>query len=157
MNQPDRFEDDFSSRYDFAEEFLVVCPKCTSKAQVVPSVEWHSRNLHKVERKVICSNCGFWDTKQPENGIMLYEDRDWFFELPLYYTMETSQGTLCAYNDRHLDYLEDFVSAKIRARSELSDSGWRNKSQISRLPKWVKLAKNRKLIIAAIKKVRAKC
>lgn len=157
MSKPKRFEDDFSSRYDFAEEFFVVCPKCSAQAKVIPSVEWRSSDQHKAERKVICSSCHFWDTKKPENGIMLSTDRDWFFGLPLYYAIETSQGTFYAYNDRHLDYLEDFVSAKVRTRSKSKDSGWSNQSQISRLPKWVKLAKNRELIIAAIKKVRAKC
>ncbi len=157
MTSRSEFVDDFSSRYDFADEFLVVCPKCTSKAKVVPSVPWISGNLHKVERKLVCSNCGYFDQKQPENGIMMHADKDWFFHQPLFYTIETSQGILYAYNDKHLDFLESFISAQLRSREVRDEGGWSNKSQISRLPKWVKLAKNRDLIINEIKKVRSRC
>jgi hypothetical protein len=155
MGTSPSFEDDFSNRYDFADEFVVLCPKCSGKAKVVPAVNWTASELHSVKRKLVCENCSYWDSKMPDDGIMMHADKDWFFHLPLYYTVETSQGVLCAYNEKHLDFLEAFISAKIRSR-EKSESGWSNRSQISRLPKWAKLAKNRELLVAAIKKIRKK-
>jgi hypothetical protein len=156
MSSEPEFKDDFSSRYDYADEFVVVCPKCSGKAKVIPAVKWTASELHSVERKVVCEHCSYWNTKTPDNGIAMYADRDWFFHLPLYYTVETNQGTLCAYNEKHLDFLESFISAKVRSRSQSESSGWSNRSQISRLPKWAKLAKNRVALVAAIKKLKNK-
>jgi hypothetical protein len=49
----------------------------------------------------------------------------------------------------NLQYLEDFVSAKHRQRDP--DVGtWMNNSLVSRLPKWLKAAKNRDQILKVI-------
>ena len=49
----------------------------------------------------------------------------------------------------NLQYLQDFVSAKHRQRNPDSDT-WMNSSLASRLPKWLKAAKNREKILKAI-------
>lgn len=156
MRTSEKFTDDFKSRYSFADEFLVVCPKCSGKAKVVPAVPWTSKKLFNTMRKLVCNNCCFYQQKLPGPAIAMHVDRDWFFKLPLYYVIETSQGNLYAYNDNHLKYIEEFVSAKVRIRRKSDEYGWPNKSQASRLPKWVKLAKNRLKVLAAIKKLREK-
>ena len=79
---------------------------------------------------------------------------DCYFNLPLFYSISTSQGNLYAYNEPHLEYLESFISATIRKRTPSKEYGWSNQSQISRLPRWVKLAKNRAKLLKAIKKLR---
>jgi hypothetical protein len=51
---------------------------------------------------------------------------------------------LWAYNAEHLDFLEEYVRASIREREPN-----RNASLASRLPAWLKSAKNREAVLAA--------
>ena len=51
---------------------------------------------------------------------------------------------LWAYNDRHLDFLQRFVSATLRERRPV------HSSLVSRLPDWVKAAKNRAAVKTAL-------
>ena len=148
-----KFTDSFKHRYYFANEFIVVCPKCLGKAKVVPSVPWSSKKLFSIKRKLICNHCGFYKEQKPTKIIEMYADKDWFFGLPLFYTIKGKQGNLYAYNDDHLDYLKQFISAKLRTRKCSEKYGWSNGSQISRLPKWVKLAKNRTKLLKDIEKL----
>jgi hypothetical protein len=151
-----RFKDNFKTRYYFAHEFLVVCPKCSSKAKVLPSVPWSSKRLFSTKRRLICTHCGFYKEQKPNRVIQMYGDRDWVFGLPLFYTICVKDGTLYAYNDEHLDYLKQFISAKLRTRDYSNSYSYSNRSQISRLPKWVKLAKNRNNLLKAIEKFEKK-
>jgi hypothetical protein len=57
---------------------------------------------------------------------------------------------LWAYNTRHLRFLADYVSATVRARTPN-----RNASLVSRLPAWLKKAKNRTAVLKAIKRLEA--
>lgn len=156
MKNSQVFRDDFKSRYSFADEFIVVCPRCLSRAKVVPSVPWTSKNLFGTKRKLICGSCGYNQEKLPARAIALHADRDWFFGEPLYYAIVTPYGNLYAYNDEHLNYLEEIIQAKMRTRRRSEEFGWSNRSQLSRLPHWAKLQKNRPKILAAIKKLREK-
>jgi hypothetical protein len=51
---------------------------------------------------------------------------------------------------------ESFVGAKHRERTRDPESGWRNKSLASRVPKWIQLAKNRAALLQAITKLKEK-
>jgi len=50
---------------------------------------------------------------------------------------------LWAYNERHPEFLEAFVDARLRERIRDDEHGSSNRSLASRLPSWVKAAKNR--------------
>jgi hypothetical protein len=54
---------------------------------------------------------------------------------------------LWAYNAKHLDFLEGFVTAELR-------EAYPNQTLASRLPEWMKLAKNREEILKCIRKLR---
>ena len=56
--------------------------------------------------------------------------------------------TLWAYNPKHLDFLRSYVEAKVRERVPNA-----NASLASRLPKWLKLARNRRSALAALDKL----
>lgn len=144
------FNEDRLTRWDFADEFVVICPRCRLQARVKakqPTTD--PTTLYQL----LCPDCGLNQSKTASPAWHCHADRDWVFGLPLYYTICTAQGQLCAFNEAHLQYIEDFVSAKNRLRRQ-DTHGWANQSQISRLPKWVKLAKNRALILARIRKLR---
>jgi hypothetical protein len=73
------------------------------------------------------------------------------FGQPLLFVDEGRHGCLWAYNLNHLDELRRYVAATLRERS--SDAG--NKSMASRLPAWIKLAKNRASILKRIERLAA--
>ena len=154
MNDLEKFTDNFKSRYSFSNEFIVICPKCSKKAKVIPLRPFNSEKVFYVERKFICTHCGLHKQVKPKKVLELAVDVDWFFKLPLFYSIKISDGCLYAYNDTHLEYLEQFISAKIRTRIHSAEYGWSNRSQISRLPKWVKLSKNRNKLLKAIAKLK---
>jgi hypothetical protein len=60
------------------------------------------------------------------------------------------------YNRDHLDFIERLVAAKQRERRIAAMYGWSNRSLASRLPRWVKLAKNRDAVLTAIRRMRAR-
>jgi hypothetical protein len=64
----------------------------------------------------------------------------------------TRHGVLVAWNEAHLDYLESYIAGHLR-REQVGD-GVRNRSVLSRLPAWVKSAKNRDELIKAIARLR---
>jgi len=73
------------------------------------------------------------------------------FGQPLLFVDEGRHGCLWAYNLNHLDELRRYVAATLRERS--SDAG--NKSMASRLPAWIKSAKNRASVLKRIKRLAA--
>ena len=131
---------------------LVVCPTCGSKAFVVPSSE------EETGVKVVCHACGFskeadgrvrsfaWHAENPSDG---------YFGFDLWLQTRCLGHSLWAFNRRHLDVLEDYVSASLRER-ERDERGWRNASLASRLPKWMTSASNRDEVLAAIRALREK-
>lgn len=155
-----RFLDTGTKIYDFYEEFLVVCPKCEKLAKVIiDEAEFEklpTRKLLKFRsqyfgpRKLICLSCvhrDFWKGNQIVTGTSV----DWYFRLPLWLQISCCGETLWAYNLSHLEMLEDYVSAKLRERTKKGRSSF-----LSKLPNWLKSAKNRDEILKAIGKLRGK-
>lgn len=68
------------------------------------------------------------------------------FGLKLYLTAQTRLGNLYVHNPEHLQVLKSFVQADLRERTQ--NTG--NSSYFSRLPAWIKSARNRKEILKAI-------
>ena len=147
-----KFSDNGITIYDFNDEFLVVCPRCASMARVIP-VEIKSEKLNNrlfAPRKLICLSCVHRDIFNGRS-IGIGASVDWYFRLPLWLQISCCGETLWAYNLKHLEYLEKYVAAKIKARTPNT-----NKSMASRLPGWIKSAKNRAEILKAIAKLRGK-
>jgi hypothetical protein len=161
----ERFYDKGERIYDFGDEFLIVCPKCALMAKVIPveASEMLSR------RKLICSNCGynkptnvrentvigarveFSSHKNTESYIVIGGAFDWYFREPLWLQTECSGETLWAYNKTHLEFIENYVGSLLRERMPNI-----NKSLASRLPQWIKSAKNRDQILKAIANLKEK-
>ena len=83
-------------------------------------------------------------------------DADWLpFGARLWLETECCGGKrLWALNERHLDYLADYVSETQREREFPSPPGDRQLAY--KLPKWMKLAKNREEILRAVDRLRTK-
>lgn len=151
-----RFKENREHRLDISipeedDPTLVYCPKCKSKSFVFPHGE------SKV--KFSCLNCAYTKIKSTS-----YRSFDWYAENPTdsYFGFDLWLKTGCvgeslwAFNKRHLRFLESYVSANIRERERHDEWGWHNSSLASRLPKWLKSAKNRESILKAINELKVK-
>jgi hypothetical protein len=74
-------------------------------------------------------------------------------QLPLWLQTDCCGHTLWSYNDKHLSFIEAYVSAELRERSA-DEYGWSNRSLASRLPQWIKSGKHRDQILKAISKMK---
>ena len=70
------------------------------------------------------------------------------FGLPLQLTTDTKHGVVWAYNMKHVAELSAYVKAKLRIRQNSA-----HRALLSRLPKWMKLAKHRDEIAKALDKI----
>lgn len=70
------------------------------------------------------------------------------FGLPLLLVEATRTGTLWVYNLRHLRALRAYVEASLRTHGPVS-----NRSMFSRLPAWMKLARNRTLVLRHLQRL----
>lgn len=128
---------------------LIHCPKCRLKAAVT---------LYNEEARLSCPSCSYNQAKLTEQRTFFWgaeNPTDSYFGADLWLQTDCAGESLWAFNKRHLEYLEDFVSAKHRQRNPDNET-WMNSSLASRLPKWIKLAKNRTQILKAIGDLRAK-
>ena len=153
----DRFKDDGRRLRDELELILVVCPRCGEPAEISPLSSGAQPRTSEFEPRLLaCTGCHHTDQKQIHavatattvSGTWV----DPYFGLPIYLQRWTRLGVLFAYNRDHLEWLARFVAAGLRER----DMGppWDNKSMASRLPHWIKVAKNRSTVLRAIEKLR---
>jgi len=153
MPQQERFTDDKLTLADFLDEILVVCPRCAERASVKP--EPGGNGTMFAPRRLICGSCGL--TRRVKKGTVTLGargiPRDAYFGEPLWLRASWGRKTLWAYNARHLAYIEAFVRAGLRAHSR-TNPACSNCSLISRLPRWMKEAANRKQILGMVAKLR---
>ncbi len=130
---------------------LVVCPTCDGKSSVTPYGE--------DQVKCTCFSCGYTAvTLSSDRAFYWYSENptDSYFGFDLWLQTNCSGNSLWAFNLRHLELLESYVGAALRERKRDEYWGWSNSSLASRLPKWLKSAKNREVIFKAINELKAK-
>ncbi|MCC2668904.1 MAG: hypothetical protein K0Q72_1375 [Armatimonadetes bacterium] len=146
-----RFRDERQTIYDFTDEFLVVCPNCRACAKVIPRDPGEPALF--TPRRLVCSACAHirdWasDAVRSADGV------DWYFHLPLWLSTPCCGEVLWAHNWRHLQLVEDYVGALLREHIRPPGYGWSNRSLANRLPRWMKVAKNRAEVLEAITRLR---
>lgn len=146
-----RFRDPQLSLHDLSAFFLVECPRCQACARVEPGADGRYR--------LSCGACGHGEFAiEPRPSALLGGPFDAYFQQPLWLATPCCGECLWAYNEPHLDLLEAYVAAKLRERSRVVQpaTAQRNKTLVSRLPTWLKLARNRAAVLAAIAQLRAR-
>jgi len=153
-----RFEDTREHRFSIGtptteDPTLVVCPKCNEMAKILLS---QSQPELGYAVKVICNTCGY--TKEKETTHRSFDwygedPTDSFFGFSLWLKTSCCGHSLWAFNIRHLDLLQNYVSAELRERKQ-DENGCKNSSIASRLPAWIKSSKNRKKLSTALIKLR---
>ena len=137
---------------EFADEFLVACPRCSKKAKVLlaANAEFNPVNHLFKSRKLVCTNCAHIEMWQKKT-VFAGGNYDWYFRYPLWLQISCGGEIIWAYNLKHLEVLENYVAAKLRERTKKGRNSF-----LSKLPKWIKSAGNRAEILKAIKKLKEK-
>jgi len=129
-----RFQDDGKYLSEFLSYRIVQCPECTHPLKLTLTTAIH------------CSKCSYLkinDNTDLGNNLYLFE------ELKDYIQIRCCGELLWSANFEHLDFIEKYVSSKLRERKPNV-----NRSLASRLPNWIKDKKNRDDILKAIQKFR---
>ncbi len=142
-----RASDEGQSVSAFINHVLVRCPRCSGRAVV------RSDGIEEQPR-LACSGCGF-SQEGEAGGYEVGTPHDPYFGIPLWLQTPCCGHILWARNIEHLDWLDRYVSAKLRERYEIPNrEGIRNRRMASRLPKWMTSAKNRERVLRAIASLR---
>lgn len=154
----ERFVDRGERLCCFAGEILVRCPRCDGQASIVsdPAAEGHGHLW--VRRRLVCRGCGrtdAWEAPRIPGSAGRSLPRftgpgDPYFGLPLWLSMGCRGRLLWAYNAEHLELLESYASAGLRERGLVSGS----MSMVERLPKWIKIARNRTEVVRVIRRMK---
>lgn len=135
-----RFEDHHQEISDFTDEVLIVCPNCQKMAKVF--------NPDGVPR-LVCTSCGLNKTGKSGGAQTFGKPQDPWFQEELFLQTQCSGEVLFAYNLKHLSLIRNYVESSLRERNR-EDLSYKNRSIVSRLPGWIKSAKNREEILHEI-------
>jgi hypothetical protein len=137
----------------FMDRLLVDCPACGGLAVITveedkgtEGIGWGSER-HHAARQLTCTAC-FHQRRAARQAL-----GEPTMGLPLRLRGESRYGNLFALNEAHLGYIEDYVRDALR-RETVEPGGIRNQSIASRLPHWVKAAKNREDVLKLIERMR---
>lgn len=128
------------------------CSNCFEK------YDFESQQLkEKPEKyKAKCPHCNFQEEWKPKIKEVLQKSeavnglvKEQYYDLPLWFQKEVNGEVLWGYNQDHIAYMEKYIKANLRERNNKGSS---NGTMISRLPKFVKEAKNREKLLKIIEK-----
>ncbi|BCJ47086.1 hypothetical protein GCM10010168_83070 [Actinoplanes ianthinogenes] len=140
----------------------VVCPRCAARARVITPPGAGAPLVAGVDaqvildaaaaadrlRRLVCSACGYTRTASPPTSSPSRGGPvDPFFRQPLFLTTRVRGHHLWAYHRPHLDLLTRFIAAGLRERGP---GGGCVMSLLERLPPWMKSARNRDDLLAAL-------
>ncbi len=160
------FTDSGQTLANFVETIYVRCPKCNKRAHVIRIPDDEEEILAETSsrqgspsfrrsfspRKLSCLHCGYTSIWQG-NGLRRDGPYDWYFQLPLWLQTPCCGDILWAFNEEHLSFLERYVTAKQRIKY-YAEGQIRNGTMASRLPTWMKSAKNRDQVLKGISRLK---
>jgi hypothetical protein len=126
---------------------LIRCPHC-HKCALIRSTSY-SDSKRKWTADCFCSHCvKEWPFRPGGHAI---HDSQPHRYIPLWLQTNCCEEILWAFNQKHLEFLEKYVSQALRKRPHNF-----NGSLQSRLPKWILSAKNREAVLRGIKCLKVK-
>jgi len=158
----ERFRDYTTALSVFEREVWVQCPQCQRSARsqcLDQSLTWRitcchcaytriaSRQSQKMQPMPWWKN-GWWGEVRKYSGAI-----DPLFGLPLWLQVPCCGEVLWAYNAAHLDFLAQYIQATLRERQGRMGN---HHAIAVRLPRWLKLAKNRDALFQGIQRLKAK-
>jgi hypothetical protein len=145
MPQQYRFQDENLLLSDFYQEVAVVCPTCAKKA--IAKVNFETKTA-----RLFCLHCGC--NKETTTAIKygtINTAANQYFQAELWLQAPFKNDVFWAYNDKHLDYLERYISATIREHKDRTGF-----TLLEKLPKFYHEAKNRESLLKIIAKLKSK-
>lgn len=164
----------FESQLYYNDKRVLECKNCYYSLKDVPlkykayvdsyccnnvdKIKFESQLLNEKPDKIkikctVCNETKEFKPKIEEVSFVFAWDRsvvrEGFFNAELWYQNGFGKGFFWAYNLEHINYLERYIKADLRERN---NNGSYNGTMISRLPKFVKAAKNRERLLKIIKK-----
>lgn len=145
---PPRFFDNGDCLCAYSDPIVINCPQCGRPGLMIIKSS-RERELHgsRSTRSFACRSCGHTFEWAPHT--IIHSVSDWNKQLPLFFQIHCCNKTLWAFNERHLAYIENYVIAGLRERIPST-----NNSLASRLPQWIKIAKNRNAILKTTRRLR---
>jgi hypothetical protein len=149
MDKESRFHDQNKVVSDFYQEVWVVCPTCDKKAVAKADYKGKCATL-------LCEYCGYNKCATTEIyffGIKSHATTaaHFYFRATLWLQHPFKSDVFWAYNGQHLNYLEEYIIAKLREHRDR-----KHFTLLEKLPKFYHEAKNRKALLAIIKLLRKK-
>ncbi|MHC1777594.1 MAG: hypothetical protein AB9834_19505 [Lentimicrobium sp.] len=147
--EPSRFNDQNYRLSDFQDEVWVVCPNCRQKAI--------ARNYPELQTaRLLCTSCGFsrsCSTTHTVAGVAatVRQAAHSHFGAELWLQHPFRNDVFRAYNQKHLEYLEQYISARLRQHPNRSHF-----TLLEKLPKFYHEARNREDLLKIILKLKAK-
>jgi hypothetical protein len=142
-----RFFDNRNCPCAYSDPILIACPKCQSPGVFRLRRGDAEQRRWKARRFFGCETRGHSFDWKP--GAVIHSINNWDKILPLVLQTPCCGKNLCALNKAHLEFIEIYAGALIRERS-----GAANASLASRLPQWIKSAKNREVVLKAVAKLK---
>ena len=144
-----RFIDANKTLNDFKTEVWVICPSCKRKA--ITKIDHDLRIA-----RLLCAHCSYNREVSTETNLLgmkanLLISANAYFGAALWLQHPFKNDIFWAYNNMHLDYLEQYIAATLREHKERSHF-----TLLEKLPKFYHEAKNRSALLKIIQKLRVK-
>lgn len=145
-----RFKDQHKTLNDFQNEVWVHCLQCykqtvarllteDKKARITCA---HCGNHKEVSTLIAYNNGSYYELKQATHT---------YFGASLWFAHPFKNDVFWAYNRAHLEYLENYISAKLREHKDRTHF-----TLLEKLPKFYHDAKNRDSLLKIIEKLKNK-
>ena len=146
MIPPNRFQDENLVLSDFYKEVWIECPVCAKKAIAKSDFEAKTARL-------FCLHCGFYKVTSVllDTNATIEMAAHIFFDAPLWLKASFKSEVFYACNDRHLEYLERYITATLREHKDRTHF-----TLLEKLTKFYHEAKNREGLLKIIEKLKTK-
>lgn len=142
MSQLNRFQDENLVLSNFYQEVWVVCPSCAKKA--IATVNFETKTA-----RLFCVQCGY--NKETNTFLIFNSAAHCYFKADLWLKASFKNEQFWAYNNKHLEYLERYISATLREHKDRTHF-----TLLEKLPKFYHEAKNREGLLKIIAKLKNK-
>ncbi len=146
MPNPSHFQDENLLLSNFYQEVWIVCPSCSKKAMATVNDETKTARM-------FCTHCGL--NKETAAAIdknaTIEMPANQYFQAELWLQIPFKNEVFWVYNDKHMAYLERYISATIREHKDRTHF-----TLLEKLPKFYHEAKNREGLMKIIVKLKCK-
>ena len=149
----------------YLTDVYCLCPRCSACAIARAPRSRYEMPWQPASARVTCTRCSFVASNDSPAAVHIFgvdvgagrlrstaspsrHITDPYFGLPLFLVTTCRSHTLFAINPTHVRDIRAFLSLALRPRP--ANTKW---SMVNRLPHWLKLARNRSLVLRALRRL----